>query len=111
VDVAQCIGELVEERYPEDKRVVLVMDTLNTHKPAALYEAFAPAEARRLLERLEIHYTPKHGSWLNIAEIEFSVLNGQCLNRRLADKATVQKEVAAWQRQGDRARGNLDQQV
>jgi hypothetical protein len=109
-DFAEVIRELVDEHYPRAKKVVLVMDNLNTHKPASLYEAFAPAEARRLLEKVEIHHTPKHGSWLNIAEIEFSVLNGQCLNRRLADRAAVQKEVAAWQRQRNRAGGTVDWQ-
>jgi hypothetical protein len=110
VDFAHVVREFVDERYPQAKQLVLVLDNLNTHKPASLYEAFAPAVARRLLEKLEIHYTPKHGSWLNIAEIEFSVLNGQCLNRRLADKTTVQKEVVAWQRQRNRAHGNVDWQ-
>ena len=110
LDFAEVIRELVDERYPRAKKVVLVMDNLNTHKPASLYEAFAPKEARRLVEKLEIHYTPKHGSWLNIAEIEFSVLNGQCLNRRLADKATAQKEVAAWQQRRNGACGTVDWQ-
>jgi hypothetical protein len=73
------------------------MDNLNTHTPAALYEVFPPAEARRLVERLEIHYTPKHGSWLNIAEIELSTMSGQCLNRRIPDRETLEREVAAWE--------------
>jgi len=110
VDFAHFVRKIVDEWYPAAEKIVLVMDNLNTHKPASLYEAFAPAEARRLWEKLEIHYTPKHGSWLNMAEIEFSVLNGQCLNRRLADKATVQKEVAAWQRQRNRRCGTVDWQ-
>src|SRR5215475_3877589 len=110
IDFAHVMQEVVDEQYPQAEKIVLVMDNLNTHKPASLYEAFAPAEARRLLERLEMHYTPKYGSWLDMAEIEFSVLNGQCLNRRLADKATVQKEVAAWQRQRNRACGTVDWQ-
>ena len=109
-DFADVVRWLAEEVHPEAEKLVLVLDKLNTHKPASLYEAFAPAEARRLWEKLEIHYTPKHGSWLNMAEIEFSVLNGQCLNRRLADKATVQKEVAAWQRQRNRRCGTVDWQ-
>ena len=82
--------------YP-DKRVVLVMDNLNTHAPGSLYEAFEPAEARRLARRLEIHYTPKHGSWLNMAEIEIGAMVGQCLDRRIPDRATMRREVGAWQ--------------
>jgi hypothetical protein len=74
-----------------------VLDNLNTHTPATLYEAFPPAEARRIVERLEIHYTPKHGSWLNIAEIELSTMSGQCLNRRIPDRETLEREVAAWE--------------
>jgi hypothetical protein len=76
---------------------VLVQDNLNTHTPASLYEAFPPAEAKRLADKLELHYTPKHGSWLNMAEVELAVLAGQCLDRRLADRATLEREVAAWQ--------------
>ena len=82
---------------------MLVQDNLNTHTPASLYAAFAPAEARRLADRLELHYTPKHGSWLNMAEIELAMLAGQCLDRRLADRATLQREVAAWQAVPNRA--------
>ena len=81
------------------------MDNLNTHTPASLYEAFDPAEARRLAEKLEIHHTPKHGSWLNMAEIELSVLSRQCLDRRVADFETLQAEVAAWQERRDAAGG------
>jgi transposase len=95
-DWAQQIKELVDERYPEAKRIVLVMDNLNTHTPASLYEAFDPKEARRLAKKLEIHYTPKHGSWLNMAEIELGILAGQCLDRRLPDRATLEQEAAAW---------------
>ena len=95
-DWAACIKELVDVHYPGAERIVLVMDHLNTHSPASLYEAFPPAEAKRLANRLEIHYTPKHGSWLNMAEIELSVLQRQCLNRRLGDRATMEREVAAW---------------
>jgi len=82
---------------------VLVQDNLNTHTPASLYEASAPAEARRLADKLELHYTPKHGSWLNMAEIELAMLAGQCLDRRLADRATLEREVAAWQAARNRA--------
>jgi DDE superfamily endonuclease len=97
IDWAHCIKELVDLHYPDAERIVLVQDNLNTHTPASLYEAFEPAEARRLADRLELHYTPKHGSWLNMAEIELAVLAGQCLDRRLADRATLQREVAAWE--------------
>jgi hypothetical protein len=95
-DFAIVIRELVDS-YPTADKIVLVMDNLNTHKPASLYEAFAPDEARRILDKLEIHYTPKHGSWLNIAECELSVLTKQCLNRRIAEKSTLAREVAAWE--------------
>ena len=96
VDFAHVIKELVDIHYPEAERIVLVLDNLNTHSPASLYEAFPPAEAKRLADKLEIHYTPKHGSWLNMAEIELSVLAGQCLDRRLPERATLEREVAAW---------------
>jgi len=95
-DWADCIKELVDVHYPAAERIVLVMDQLNTHSPASLYEAFPAAEAKRLADKLEIHYTPKHGSWLNMAEIELSVLARQCLNRRLGNRATIEREVAAW---------------
>ena len=97
VDFAEEIRDRLEVRYPQAEKVVLVMDNLNTHKPAALYQAFKPAQARALLERLEIHHTPKHGSWLNMAEIELSVLSRQCLDRRIPDIDTLTQEVAAWQ--------------
>lgn len=97
IDWAAQIKEMLDIRYPDAKKVVLVMDNLNTHSTASFYEAFLPEEARRLAERLEIHYTPKHGSWLNIAEIELSVLQGQCLNRRIADIETMRNEVDSWQ--------------
>lgn len=96
IDFAHCIKELVDVHYPDADRIVLVMDQLNTHSPASLYEAFPPAEAKRLADKLEMHYTPKHGSWLNMAEIELSVLQRQCLNRRLGDRVTLEREVAAW---------------
>ena len=97
VDFARIVKDLLEVRYPHADKVVLVLDNPNTHKPAALYQAFEPAVAWRLLERLEIHHTPKHGSWLNMAEIELSVLSQQCLNRRIPDAVTLVREVAAWQ--------------
>lgn len=96
-DWALQIKQMLDERYPSAVKVRLVMDNLNTHNVASLYERFEPREARRLAERLEIHYTPKHGSWLNMAEIELSVLKGQCLNRRISDMATMQAEVTAWE--------------
>jgi transposase len=107
-DWAKKIKELVDERYPEAEQIVLVMDNLNTHTPASLYEAFDPAEAKRLAEKLEIHYTPKHGSWLNMAEIELSVLSRQCLDRRVPDEATLRREVAAWEKQRNAASGPID---
>jgi DDE superfamily endonuclease len=96
VDFAHVIKDLVDIRYPDAERIVLVLDNLNTHTPASLYAAFPPEEAHRLAAKLEWHYTPKHGSWLNIAEIEFSVLARQCLDRRIADKAALKGEVALW---------------
>jgi DDE superfamily endonuclease len=107
-DWAEQIKELVDERYPEADRIVLVMDNLNTHTPASLYETFEPKEAKRIAEKLEIHYTPKHGSWLNIAEIELSVLSRQCLDRRVADFKTLEAEVAAWQDRRDAIGGKID---
>jgi DDE superfamily endonuclease len=96
VDFAHVLQDLVDVRYPDAERIVLVLDNLNTHTPAALYAAFPPPEAKRLAAKLEWHYTPKHGSWLNIAEIEFSILARQCLDRRIPDKGTLQGEAAAW---------------
>jgi hypothetical protein len=97
LDFAHVIREIVDEDYADTETIVLVMDNLNTHKPASLYEAFAPAEARRILDRLEIHYTPKHGSWLDMAEIELNVLTKQCLDRRIPDQPTLIEEVLAWE--------------
>jgi transposase len=96
-DWADFIRELVDHHYPNAAKVVLVMDNLNTHVLSALYEACEPEEARRLIERLEIHYTPKHGSWLNMAEIELSVLGGQCLDRRIGSGEELIREIASWQ--------------
>jgi hypothetical protein len=108
VDWAHQIEELVEERYPEAEQIVLVMDNLNTHSPASLYEAFGPQKARGLSEKLEIHHTPKHGSWLNMAEIELSVLSRQCLHRRVANFETLEAEAAAWQERRDAAGVKID---
>ena len=102
VDWARVVRKLVDEDYADKDRIVLVMDNLNTHHPASLYEAFEPAEARRIAERLEIHYTPKHGSWLNMAEIEIGVLARQCLDRRIPDQGALRREAGAWQQQRNR---------
>jgi hypothetical protein len=97
VDFAEVIRWLVEDVHEEAEKVVLVMDNLNTHKLASLYEAFPPEQARRIAERLEIHHTPKHGSWLNMAEIELSVLARQCLDRRIETREELEREVTAWE--------------
>jgi transposase len=110
VDFARFLRRLLDEAYPAAERVVLVTDNLNTHGPGSLYEAFDPAEARRLCERLEWHYTPKHGSWLNMAEIELSVLARQCLDRRIPDRAALAREVAAWERERNADRAAADWQ-
>ena len=107
-DWATQIKELLDVRYPTEEKIVLVLDNLNTHNGSSFYETFSPEEARRLLNRLEIHYTPKHGSWLNIAEIELRVLSGQCLNRRIPDRQTLQNEVAAWQNQRNFQQAKVD---
>lgn len=99
-DFAEVVRWLVEEVHPDADKVVLVLDNLNTHKLASLYEAFPPEQARRIADRLEIHYTPKHGSWLNMAEIELSVLAKQCLNRWIASVERMEQEVSVWE--GDR---------
>lgn len=98
VDWAHQIKALVDVQYPDAERITLVMDNLNTHTGASLYKAFEPAEARRILNKLDIHYTPKHGSWLNMAEIELSVLSRQCLDRRIPDQETLIREVNAWEK-------------
>jgi hypothetical protein len=109
-DWAWQIKQMLDERYPDVIKVRLVMDNLNTHNIASLYETFEPEEARRLAERLEIHYTPKHGSWLNMAEIELSVLKSQCLDRRIAEMATMQAEVAAWENDRNKSIKKIDWQ-
>jgi hypothetical protein len=98
VDYAQLLKELADTHFPGASKIVLVQDNLSTHKPASLYEAFPAKEARRLVERFEWHYTPKHGSWLNMAESELSILSRQCLARRIPDKEILAKEVAAWRK-------------
>lgn len=97
VDFARLLKDLADTRFPEAAKIVLVQDNLNTHEPASLYKTFPAAEARRLAERFEWHYTPKHGSWLNMAESELGVLSSQCLDRRIPDKQTLVEEVTAWE--------------
>jgi DDE superfamily endonuclease len=96
VDYAKILRDLADIHFPKAEKIVLVQDNLNTHAPASLYEAFEPAEARRIIGRFEWHYTPKHGSWLNLAESELAVLSGQCLDRRIPDAVKLATEVAAW---------------
>ncbi len=96
IDFAHCMRDLVDIHFPEAEKIILVMDNLNTHKFASLYQAFEPAEARRIIEKLEIHYTPKHGSWLNMAEIELSVLHRQCLKARIPDRDALIAKTTAW---------------
>ncbi len=97
VDWAECVRMILEEDYSDAVKVRLVLDNLNTHTPGSLYEAFPPEEARRLASRLELHYTPKHGSWLNMAETEIGIMNGQCLDRRIDNAEIVQSEIGAWE--------------
>lgn len=110
VDWAQQIKDLVDVYYPEATKIRLVMDNLNTHSIGSLYEAFPPEDARRIAEKLEIHYTPKHGSWLNVAEIELRVLTVQCLSRRIGDAATLRREVTAWERARNESDAHVDWQ-
>ena len=109
-DFAHQMKWLVDEQYPEAEVIRLVLDQLNTHKPASLYEAFAPEEARRIRRKLEFHFTPKHGSWLNMAEIELSVLARQCLQRRIATEATLKRELAAVEATRNAARATINWQ-
>ena len=99
VDWAEEIKYLVDEMYPDAEKIILVMDNLNTHKPSSLYKKFKPEEARRIIKKLEIHYTPKHGSWLDIAEIELNVMTWQCLNRRIDSIEKLTSELAAWEKE------------
>lgn len=103
IDWAEEIRYLVDEMYPDVQKIILVMDNLNTHKPASLYKTFPPEEARRIIKKLEIHYTPKHGSWLDIAEIELNVMTRQCLSRRISSIDVLRSELAAWE--GERNNG------
>lgn len=107
-DFAQCMKEMVDVHFPDADKIRVVLDNLNTHTPAALYEAFDPAEARRLVQKLEFHYTPKHGSWLNMAEIEISVLTAQCLDRYIPDVTSLDREVTAWQNERNTQKASVD---
>lgn len=109
-DFARLLRRVADEWYPEAELITLVVDNLNTHRPAVLYEVFEPAEARRILGRLEFVYTPKHASWLNVAELELSVLARQCLGRRIPDGEALRREVAAWQQQRNAAVVKVDWQ-
>ncbi len=108
IDFAHQMKWLVDVAYPEAEVIRVVLDNLNTHKAASLYEAFAPAEARRIVTKLEFHFTPKHGSWLNMAEIELSVLQRQCLDRRIADEATLAREIVAWEKVRNEKQATID---
>ena len=102
-DYAECLCKLSDEMYPDAERIVLVQDNLNTHSPASLYEAFEPVEAQRLAERFEFHYTPKHGSWLDMAEIELGILGRQCLSQRIDNLQDLRRQVDAWEKRRDKA--------
>ena len=108
IDFAECMRDLVDEHYPEAERIRVVLDNLSAHSAAALYQRFAPAEARRILSRLEFHFTPKHASWLNMVEIEIGVMVRQCLDRRIAEKSTLVSEIAQWERRRNRDRAGID---
>jgi len=110
IDWAYCMRDLVDIHFPDAEKILLVEDNLNTHKPASLYEAFPPEEARRIIGKIEFHYTPKHGSWLDMAESEFSALQTQCLNRRIPDQETLKREVAAWEKARNRSAVKADWQ-
>jgi hypothetical protein len=107
-DWAQCMKDLVDIHFPSATLISVVLDNLNTHTPAALYATFEPAEARRIVSKLDLHYTPKHGSWLNRAECEFAVLLGQCLDQRIADIPTVRRKSAAWERRRNSAKATVN---
>src|SRR5919201_4199248 len=107
VDFAECLRDLVDVHYPKAERVRVVLDNLSTHHAKNVYEAFPAPEARRILQRLEFHYTPKHASWLNMVEIEIGVLRGQCLDRRIDDPRRLRREIIAWERQRNAARSRI----
>lgn len=109
-DWAHFVKEIADKHYPRAEKIRLIMDNLNTHKPSALYETFPPQEAKRIWDRFEFIYTPKHGSWLNMAEIELNVLMGQCLNRRIDNMATIRREVKAWQQSRNNKKAKINWQ-
>jgi transposase len=108
IDFAECMRDLVDEHYPEAERIRVVLDNLSAHSAGALYQAFEPAEARRILGRIEFHFTPKHASWLNMVEIEIGVMVDQCLDRRIPDKATLIRQIAAWERRRNAEKASID---
>jgi len=110
LDFAACLKDLVDVHYPDAERIVLVLDQLNIHTPASLYAAFPPAEAKRLADKLEFHHTPKHGSWLNMAELELSVLQRQCVRQRIPDREAMEREVTAWAARRNAAIRTIDWQ-
>lgn len=110
IDWAEEIKYLVDERYPDAQKIILVMDNLNTHKPASLYKVFPPEEARRIIKKLEIHYTPKHGSWLNIAEIELNVMTRKCLSRKIASIDVLRSELSAWTNERNNGKSKVNWQ-
>lgn len=110
VDWAEEIKYMVDELYPEAEKIVLVMDNLNTHKPSSLYKKFKPEEARRIIKKLDIHYTPKHGSWLDIAEIELNVMTRQCLSRRIDSIGKLKSELAVWEKERNEAKAKVNWQ-
>lgn len=110
VDWAEEIRYMVDEKYPDVQKIILVMDNLNTHRPASLYKAFPPEEARRIIKKLEIHYTPKHGSWLNIAEVELNVMTRQCLSRRIASIDVLRSELSAWENERNQNKSKVNWQ-
>jgi len=110
IDWAYCVREMVDQIYPDAEQIVLVMDNLNTHNKSSLYEAFEPAEAKRIANKLEIHYTPKHGSWLDMAEIELGILSRQCLSRRIENMEQLEKEALAWEKNRNAKKEKVDWQ-
>jgi hypothetical protein len=110
IDWAYCVREMVDHIYPDAEQIVLVMDNLNTHNKSSLYEAFEPAEAKRIADKLEIHYTPKHGSWLDMAEIELGILSRQCLSRRIENMEQLEKETLAWGKKRNAKKEKVDWQ-
>jgi hypothetical protein len=108
IDFADCMKDLVDIHFPDATLISVVLDNLNTHTPASLYEAFPPAEARRILNKLEFRYTPKHGSWLNMAEIEFAVLTRQCLDQRIGERPTLERKIGGWEDRRNAAEAKID---